>query len=191
MGARTTAREAALQMLFAIDATSNDTDQAISDFWRELPGDAEGRGGSPLFEGDEVGAVAHVDARRGEIGRNEALPALAVEEDQVAQLRQGARMALRQIVPAAAWLPAFPVAVVFGQIVGDFALQDIDGLEGARRVFAEHDAEMFDPALAEFQLAFARKHQVADEYRDYGKRADQRDDQRQEIRTAANHPGKG
>ena len=43
MGARTTAREAALQMLFAIEATSNDVDQAISDFWRELPGDAEGR----------------------------------------------------------------------------------------------------------------------------------------------------
>jgi N utilization substance protein B len=43
MGARTTAREAALQMLFAIDATSGDVDQAISDFWRELPGDAEGR----------------------------------------------------------------------------------------------------------------------------------------------------
>jgi N utilization substance protein B len=43
VGARTTAREAALQMLFAIEATSNDVDQAISDFWRELPGDAEGR----------------------------------------------------------------------------------------------------------------------------------------------------
>ena len=43
MGARTTAREAALQMLFAIDATGNDVDQSIKDFWRELPGDAEGR----------------------------------------------------------------------------------------------------------------------------------------------------
>jgi len=30
-------------MLFAIDATNGDVDQAISDFWRELPGDAEGR----------------------------------------------------------------------------------------------------------------------------------------------------
>ena len=30
-------------MLYAIDATGNDVDQAISDFWRELPGDAEGR----------------------------------------------------------------------------------------------------------------------------------------------------
>jgi len=43
VGARTSAREAALQMLFAIDATGADVDQAISDFWRELPGDAEGR----------------------------------------------------------------------------------------------------------------------------------------------------
>lgn len=43
MGARTTAREAALQMLFAIDATGNDANDAIRDFWRELPGDAEGR----------------------------------------------------------------------------------------------------------------------------------------------------
>lgn len=43
MGARTTAREAALQMLFAIEATGHDAEQAIFDFWRELPGDAEGR----------------------------------------------------------------------------------------------------------------------------------------------------
>jgi N utilization substance protein B len=43
MGARSTAREAAMQMLFAIDATGADAEQAIRDFWRELPGDAEGR----------------------------------------------------------------------------------------------------------------------------------------------------
>lgn len=43
MGARTTAREAALQILFAIEASSAEPDQAIGDFWRELPGDAEGR----------------------------------------------------------------------------------------------------------------------------------------------------
>lgn len=30
-------------MLFAIDATGSDVDDAIRDFWRELPGDAEGR----------------------------------------------------------------------------------------------------------------------------------------------------
>src|SRR4030095_13809103 len=43
MGARSSAREAAMQVLFAIEATGADTDQAIADFWHELPGDAEGR----------------------------------------------------------------------------------------------------------------------------------------------------
>jgi transcription antitermination protein NusB len=43
MGARTTARESALQILFAIDATEGDPEQAILDYWRETPGDAEGR----------------------------------------------------------------------------------------------------------------------------------------------------
>lgn len=43
MGARTTAREAALQMLFALDAGGGTPAQVIADFWRETPGDAEGR----------------------------------------------------------------------------------------------------------------------------------------------------
>lgn len=43
MGARTTAREAALQMLFAIEAGGTPVEEAILEFWRELPGDAEGR----------------------------------------------------------------------------------------------------------------------------------------------------
>jgi N utilization substance protein B len=44
MGARTTAREAALQMLFAIEANGVAVDQAIRDFWHELPpDDVEGR----------------------------------------------------------------------------------------------------------------------------------------------------
>jgi N utilization substance protein B len=43
MGARTTAREAALQMLYALEAGGAPSEQVIRDFWRELPGDAEGR----------------------------------------------------------------------------------------------------------------------------------------------------
>jgi N utilization substance protein B len=43
MGARTTGREAALQMLFAMESAEHDADRAIHDFWREFPGDAEGR----------------------------------------------------------------------------------------------------------------------------------------------------
>ncbi len=43
MGARSTARESALQMLFAIDAGGHTAELAIADFWRETPGDGEGR----------------------------------------------------------------------------------------------------------------------------------------------------
>ena len=43
MGARTTARESALQMLFAVDAAEGDVEEVIRDYWRETPGDAEGR----------------------------------------------------------------------------------------------------------------------------------------------------
>ena len=43
MGARSAAREAALQMLYAAEFGSPDTDRLIGDFWREFPGDAEGR----------------------------------------------------------------------------------------------------------------------------------------------------
>jgi len=43
MGARSTAREAALQMLYGIEATGASVEQAIVDYWRETPGDAEGK----------------------------------------------------------------------------------------------------------------------------------------------------
>lgn len=43
MGARTSGREAALQMLFAIEASGAAPAAAIRDYWRELPGEAEGR----------------------------------------------------------------------------------------------------------------------------------------------------
>jgi len=43
MGARSTAREAALQMLYAIDTTGAGVDKVIADFWAEAPGDPEGR----------------------------------------------------------------------------------------------------------------------------------------------------
>jgi transcription antitermination protein NusB len=43
MGARSSGREAALQMLYALEAASHSPERAIRDFWREFPGDAEGR----------------------------------------------------------------------------------------------------------------------------------------------------
>ena len=43
MGARTSSREAALQMLFGIEINRVSADTAIQNFWREFEGDAEGR----------------------------------------------------------------------------------------------------------------------------------------------------
>jgi N utilization substance protein B len=43
MGARSAAREAALQMLFAADLGSQPAEAIVTDFWREFPGDPEGR----------------------------------------------------------------------------------------------------------------------------------------------------
>ncbi len=43
MGARTSGREAALQMLFALEAGGGTVEQVIASFWRETPGDPEGR----------------------------------------------------------------------------------------------------------------------------------------------------
>lgn len=43
MGARSSAREAALQMLYAADLAEHEADALIRDFWREFPGDPEDR----------------------------------------------------------------------------------------------------------------------------------------------------
>jgi len=43
MGARTGGREAALKMLFAVEASQTDLDSAIALFWREFGGDPETR----------------------------------------------------------------------------------------------------------------------------------------------------
>ncbi len=43
MGARTSGREAALQMLYALEVVDHPVDFVIGAFWRELPGDVEGR----------------------------------------------------------------------------------------------------------------------------------------------------
>jgi transcription antitermination protein NusB len=43
MGARTTAREAALQLLYAIENAGETRQTVMREFWRETPGDPEGR----------------------------------------------------------------------------------------------------------------------------------------------------
>lgn len=43
MGARSTGREAALQMLFALEASGGSPGRVIANYWRDTPGDPEGR----------------------------------------------------------------------------------------------------------------------------------------------------
>jgi transcription antitermination protein NusB len=61
MGARTTARESALQMLFAIDSTGGDLEDIVRDYWRETPGDAEGRAFADALVRGVVHALAELD----------------------------------------------------------------------------------------------------------------------------------
>jgi N utilization substance protein B len=54
MGARTEGRESALQMLFAMEANGGGAERVIASYWRETPGDPEGR----AYADDAVRGVA-------------------------------------------------------------------------------------------------------------------------------------
>lgn len=70
MGARSTARESALQILYAMDTAGHDVDQAISDFWRETPGDGEGRGYSDQLVRGVNGARQELDEMLAKVSAN-------------------------------------------------------------------------------------------------------------------------
>jgi transcription antitermination protein NusB len=63
MGARSTAREAALQMLFALEASGAEPDRVIADYWLETPGDAEDRAYADAIVRGVAGELAETDAR--------------------------------------------------------------------------------------------------------------------------------
>jgi len=78
MGARTSGREAALQMLFALDVNeAKDAATVIRDYWREVPGDVEGR----TFADDLVTKVAEdlagIDERISSASKNWRLARMA------------------------------------------------------------------------------------------------------------------
>lgn len=70
MGARTTARESALQMLFAVEAAEGDVDDVIRDYWRETPGDAEGRAFADRLVREVLRHLAHIDQLIGKASAN-------------------------------------------------------------------------------------------------------------------------
>jgi N utilization substance protein B len=61
MGARTTAREAALQLLYAHEAAEEPLDDVLRVYWRETPGDPEGRSYAEAITRGVVERRAEVD----------------------------------------------------------------------------------------------------------------------------------
>ncbi|MEZ4294269.1 MAG: transcription antitermination factor NusB [Polyangiaceae bacterium] len=61
MGARTSGREAALQMLFALETSGDPIERVVAGFWRETPGDPEGRDYADTVARGVAGELAQVD----------------------------------------------------------------------------------------------------------------------------------
>ena len=63
MGARSRGREAALQMLFAHEATADDVDEVVGNYWRELPGDPDSRDFADAVVRAVIAATDKIDER--------------------------------------------------------------------------------------------------------------------------------
>lgn len=69
-GARSTAREAALQLLYALEASGETEGHVVQSFWRETPGDPEGRAyAEELFSGT-LARLSEIDERIREASDN-------------------------------------------------------------------------------------------------------------------------
>lgn len=114
MGARTTAREAALQMLFALDVAGADAERVIIDFWRETPGEAEGRDYADDLVRGIAAELEAIDARIREASKNWRIERMTRVDRNV--LRMGAfELAKRPDVPRAVILDeAVEIAKRFG-----------------------------------------------------------------------------
>ena len=107
MGARTSGREAALQMLFALETSGDPIDRVLAAYWRETPGDPEGRDYADAVARGVAGELALVDEAVRKASTNWRLERMARVDRNV--LRLGA-WELQQIV-------AVPRAVILDEAV--------------------------------------------------------------------------
>lgn len=107
MGARSSGREAALQMLFALEASQDPIEQVVTSFWRETPGDAEGRDYADSIARGVAGELAQVDDAIRKASTNWRLERMARVDRNV--LRLGAWELLRS--------HAVPRAVILDEAV--------------------------------------------------------------------------
>ena len=70
MGARSGGREAALQILFAVEATAASAESVARDYWRELPGDPEGREYAAVLVAGVMAEREALDARLSAASKN-------------------------------------------------------------------------------------------------------------------------
>jgi transcription antitermination protein NusB len=114
MGSRTSGRESALQMLFALEAGGGTAEQVISSYWRQSPGDPEGREYADHAVQGVAGDLAHVDEVIRKASTNWRLERMARVDRNV--LRLGTwELLLRRDVPRAVILDeAVELAKRFG-----------------------------------------------------------------------------
>ena len=107
MGARTASREAALQMLYALDAAGGEVEQVITDYWRELPGDVEGRAYADELVRGVAASADEIDQRIREASKHWRIERMARVDRNV--LRLGVEELRSQ--------PAVPRAVAIDEAV--------------------------------------------------------------------------
>ena len=114
MGARSSGREAALQMLFALEASGEPIERVVAAFWRETPGDPEGRDYADTIARGVARELPQVDEAIRKASTNWRLERMARVDRNV--LRLGAWELLRsQAVPRAVILDeAVELAKRFG-----------------------------------------------------------------------------
>ncbi|MFO0758559.1 MAG: transcription antitermination factor NusB [Byssovorax sp.] len=107
MGARSSGRESALQMLFAFEAGGGNAEQVIAAYWRETPGDPEGREYADAAVRGVAGDLAKIDEAIKKASTNWRIERMARVDRNV--LRLGA-WELQQIV-------SVPRAVILDEAV--------------------------------------------------------------------------
>ena len=114
MGARHSGREAALQMLFQVEASSVSADQAIELFWRTFEADPEGRTYADTLVRGVVENLAAIDERIGKASKNWRIERMSRVDRNL--LRLGSyELMLRPDVPRAVILDeAVELAKAFG-----------------------------------------------------------------------------
>jgi len=107
MGARSTAREAALQMLFALEASGAEVDRVIVDYWLETPGDPEDR----LYADELVRGVSR------ELEQTDARLRAASKNWRIERMTRVDRSVLRLGAFELAHRPEVPRAVILDEAV--------------------------------------------------------------------------